>query len=85
MFGIQAQGHAACNNYWMSLSVPNHLSDTQPSVLIGPDGCVIDSCLNNVTSITVNKIDPNADEWDIPCKKARPWRRKARLGEIYKK
>jgi len=84
MFSVQAQGHAACNNIWISFSVPTNLSDKQASCMIGPDGNIIDSCENNVSDIVVHKIDPNAAEWDIPCQKARPWRRKARLGEIYK-
>lgn len=84
MFAIQSQGHAACNNYWLSLSVPSNLSHKQPSCLIGPDGKIIDRCKNGSPDVIVHKIDPNAAQWDIPCKKARPWRRKARHGVIYK-
>ena len=38
IFAIQSQGHAACNNYWISLSVPSNVSHKQSSCLIGPDG-----------------------------------------------
>lgn len=84
MFAIQAQGHAACNNFWVSYSVPSHISHKQSSCMIGPDGKIIENCKNGRPDIIIHKIDPDALEWDIPCKKARPWRRKARLGDIYR-
>ncbi|MEP1231649.1 MAG: carbon-nitrogen hydrolase family protein [Litorimonas sp.] len=83
MFAIQAQGHAACNNIWMSYSVPRNLSRAQASCMIAPDGNVLGTCENNKDDITLHEINPNAPQWDIPCQKARPWRRKARLGDIY--
>jgi deaminated glutathione amidase len=84
MFKIQAQGHAACNNYWVSYSVPENVSHTQASCFIGPDGTIIKRCENGKSGFIVNKINPDAEQWDVPCKKARPWRRLARKGEIYK-
>lgn len=84
MFAIQAQGHAACNNYWLSLSIPQNVSSKQSSVFIGPDGSIISTCKPNQSDLIINSIDPNLDKWDIPCNKARPWRRLARLGDIYK-
>ena len=84
IFAIQAQGHAACNNIWISYSVPAELSATQASCMIGPDGLVLGVCENNKADITLHEINPDAPQWDIPCHKARPWRRKARLGDIYK-
>lgn len=78
MFKIQAQGHAACNNLWMSYSVPTNMSKIQPSCIIGPDGKVIGSCKNGSNDIILNEINPDAEQWDVPCKKARPWRKIAR-------
>jgi deaminated glutathione amidase len=83
MFAIQAQGHAACNNFWVSYSVPANVSHTQPSQLIGPDGSVVGTCDKGVTSVIVHEINPADSKWAIPCHKARPWRRTARKGEIY--
>ena len=83
MFGIQAQGHAACNNYWISYSVPANASAQQPSILLGPDGRIIQSCERNHSDQFIELIDPSAAKWDGPCKKARPWRRRARSREIY--
>ena len=83
MFAIQSQGHAACNNYWVSLSVPSQCSHEQAACLIGPDGHIIDACEHGVSDIIVHEIDPKAAQWDVPCQKARPWRRRARIGDIY--
>jgi len=83
MFGTQAQGHAACNNYWVSYSVPANASAQQPSILLGPDGSIIRSCERNRSKQIVELIDPSDAKWDIPLKKARPWRRLARSREIY--
>jgi predicted amidohydrolase len=84
IFRIQAQGHAACNNYWISYSVPANASHRQPSCCIGPYGSVLDSCGRDTSGFVLSTIDPDAAEWDIPCKKARPWRALARQGDIYK-
>ena len=83
IFAIQSQGHAACNNYWISLSVPSNVSHKQSSCLIGPDGHIIESCAHDISDVIVHRIDPTAAQWDVPCQKARPWRRKARKGDIY--
>jgi predicted amidohydrolase len=73
MFGIQAQGHAACNNYWMSMSVPTNKSQKLPSNFVGPSGDVISRCHSGVDSIVVNEINPEDKQWEVPLKLARPW------------
>ena len=85
IFAIQAQGHAACNNMWVSYSIPANLSAAQAACMIGPDGHVLGVCDNNKADIIIHEINPDAAQWDIPCHKARPWRRKARVGDIYKR
>lgn len=84
MFGIQAQGHAACNNYWLSMSVPTNKSEKLPANFISPNGKVLQKCEPAHDSIIVNEIDPENDLWEIPLKRARPWRREARKGDIYR-
>lgn len=83
MFRIQAQGHAACNCFWISYSVPTNTSYKQASCLIGPDGSVLSTCKNGISDLVMHNIDPNAAEWDIPYNKARPWRKLARSRNIY--
>ncbi|MEM7170759.1 MAG: carbon-nitrogen hydrolase family protein [Pseudomonadota bacterium] len=84
MFKIQAQGHAACNTYWISYSVPANTSHVQASCFIGPDGSLVATCEKEQAGLILNEVDPEEARWDIPCKKARPWRKLARQGDIYK-
>ena len=83
MFAIQAQGHAACNSYWLSFSVPTNKSEHCPSRFIGPDGSVLSTCSSHQSGLTLNTIDPKDQKWEVPIKHNRPWRRRARSGEIY--
>ncbi len=84
MFSIQAQAHAACNNYWLSFSVPTQCSKNTPSQMIGPDGRVINSCEPLKSGFVITSLNRDSEEWEIPIKHARPWRKKARNGDIYK-
>lgn len=84
MFRTQCQAHAASNCYWLSYSVPDNAGDKQTSCFIGPDGEVVGLCDRGSSGLVVGEIDPSDAKWDIPVNKARPWRRRARLGEIYR-
>ena len=84
MFGIQAQGYAATNNYWISMSIPTNESEDLPSQLIMPDGNIQAKCRRSLSSLIVNQIDTENEKWHFPLKIAKPWRRLAREGEIYK-
>lgn len=83
MFGIQAQGYAATNNYWMSMSVPANESSLQPSQFIGPDGAILERCEPDKSHVIISEIDKESKQWDVPLEYARPWRRIAREGSIY--
>jgi len=84
MFGAMAQGHAAANNYWLSVSIPAQFAEALPSGVIGPDGRWMTQCANEPRpDLVVVKLDRSAAEFDIPLNKARPWRRVARDGAIY--
>ena len=83
MFGIQAQGYAATNNYWISMSVPANESAQQPSQLIGPTGEIIGQYERNVSSVEVFEINKDGERWHIALKLAKPWRRIAREGTLY--
>lgn len=84
MFRVQAQAYAAANNYWISFSVPTQQSDIVPSTMIGPDGTIVGTCTPGESGIVVSDLDGEAVEWEIPLKRARPWRTKARQGDIYR-
>ena len=83
MFGIQAQGYAATNNYWISMSIPTNESKEVTSRLIAPNGEVQAKCKRNFSSIRTCEIDTEDDKWKVPLKLAKPWRRIARKGKIY--
>jgi predicted amidohydrolase len=83
MFRVQAQGHAASNNYWFSFAVPTQCSKLAPASLIGPDGNIVNSCSSNKSGITISNLDRNDPKWEVPIKYARPWRTIARKREIY--
>jgi predicted amidohydrolase len=84
MFALQAQGHAACNNTWVSFSVPAQMSSETPSRMIAPDGTILAICKAESSTIITMVVNPDALEWEIPLKRARPWRALAREGEIYR-
>ena len=83
MFGIQAQGYAATNNYWISMSVPTNESSEQPSQFIGPTGKIIGQCRKNKSDIIVFEIDKDDLQWNTALKLAKPWRKIARKGDFY--
>lgn len=83
IFGIQAQGYAASNNYWISMSIPTNTSQLMTSNFISPDGQVLSKCLKEVSSIIVTEINTEDERWHLPLKLAKPWRRQARKGDIY--
>lgn len=85
VFWVQAQAYAASNNLWFSVSTPAQCSGKLASGFIGPDGEII-SRLNtdSRSEIEVIDLDKDAPNFQIALSKARPWRRKARAGNIYK-
>ncbi len=83
MYGIQAQGYAASNNYWISMSVPANESSEQPSQLIGPTGEIIGQCQRSTSDIKVFEINKKDQRWNTALNLAKPWRKMARQGGLY--
>ena len=90
MFGILAQGYAAANNYWFSVSVPAQYASALPSGVIGPDGYWMSQCTRNfsadrdpIPDLALVKLDRSSMSFDVALNKARHWRRIAREGGIY--
>jgi predicted amidohydrolase len=84
IFAVQAQGHAAYTNMWLSFSVPAQMSRETPSRMIAPDGTILATCESASSIVITTVMNPDAPEWEIPLKRARPWRVLARKGEIYR-
>ncbi len=84
MFGVQAQGHAACNNYWISFSVPAQCSDAAASGLIGPGGDWIARCPDDGRQgLVTNTLDRAAPGLDRTFHGPRAWRARARAGDLH--
>lgn len=84
MFGIQAQGYAASHNYWISLSTPVQMSHGLPSRLIAPNGAIQALATQGHAGLVVGELDENDPRWEVALHRARPWRARARSGEIYR-
>ncbi len=82
---IELQGHAAGNNLWISLATPMACNRDLPGGLIGPDGHPVGrfDAVSTDSALSV-PLDHTSPAFDIPLNKARPWRRLARAGAIYR-
>lgn len=84
MFAVQAQGHAACGTYWIGFSVPAQCSGAAPSGLIGPDGRWLGRApADGEPALVVADLDRQAESLFVALNHARPWRAKARTGELH--
>ena len=81
--GVMARAHAATYGYWLSLSSPTSCSRGLPTTLIGPDGHPVATCDANAPGMTLHTIDPNAPRYHVALRLARPWRARARAGELH--
>ena len=80
---LMARAHAATNCFWVSQSTPVACSMTLPSQIVGPDGVVIAACPAGAASMVLHTVDPGTRRFALPLTHARPWRARARSGEIY--
>jgi hypothetical protein len=71
--------------FWFSFSfsVPAQVSNALSSRLIGPNGEVQRAALPTESGLVLNELDADCVEWRIALLHAKPWRAKARKGEIY--
>lgn len=84
MFGTQAQGYAASHSYWFSVSVPAQRSHALSSRLIAPTGHIQAAAAPSTSGLALGRLDAEAPEWTVALQHARPWRAKARAGEMYR-
>lgn len=85
-FQIALRAHAGFNCVWISGATPAQTAHEGPAGIIGPDGKVVAHCAaeqrNQLAFATLDRNDPS---FDGALNKARPWRRQARQGDIYRK
>lgn len=84
MFAVQAQGHAACGAYWIAFSIPAQCSNAAPSGLVGPDGrWLVRAPAAGQPALVVADLDRKAESLFVALNHARPWRARARSGELH--
>ncbi|MGR9470615.1 carbon-nitrogen hydrolase family protein [Rhizobium leguminosarum] len=84
-FQIALRAHAGLNCIWISGAPQVQKSHKGPACIIGPDGNWVARCPASAEpGLTVADIDRDDPLYDIALQKARPWRKRARLGDIYR-
>ena len=84
-FQIALRAHAGLNCIWISAATPAQKAAKGPAGIIGPDGKWVAQCpASPEAGLVTVEIDRNDPAYDIPLQKARPWRMRARQGDIYR-
>lgn len=84
-FQIALRAHAGLNCIWIVGATPAQKAPDGPAGIIGPDGRVIAHCpLSAEAGFVATVLDRANPAYDIALNKARPWRAKARQGDIYR-
>lgn len=79
------QAHAGLNCFWISAATPAQEAAKGPAGIVGPDGKWSSRCnFSSASSLALSILDRDDPDYEIPIKRARPWRASARLGTIYK-
>ena len=82
IFATKARAYAAIHNYWLSLSVPAQTTHLFHSGLIGPHGEVLADA-GGASGLVVGTLDRGDPALRGALQCARPWRARARAGDIY--
>lgn len=84
MFSTLAQGHAACGAFWLGFAVPAQCSSAAPSGLVGPNGkWLAVGPSDGSSTVVVADLDRGSDTLGESLMFARPWRVRARQGELH--
>jgi len=83
LFQTLLRGHAAAFAFWIAASEPQNPNDNSASMLVDPNGEIANQLDNDedLLLVTLDKSDP---AFEVQLQLAKPWRRKARKGDIYK-
>jgi predicted amidohydrolase len=84
IFAVKASAHAAINNYWVGLSAPQQTQHLFPAALFGPNGDTL-AQVEVGDDLVVAHLDPDDPAFHVALDFARPWRARARDGEIYER
>lgn len=82
MGDVMLRAHAATNCLWLAVATPANRAEPASGIM-GPDGHWLARCGSGI-DIAVAELDRADPKLDIALNKARPWRRLARQGDIYR-
>ncbi|MEF2074491.1 carbon-nitrogen hydrolase family protein [Consotaella aegiceratis] len=84
-FQIAMRAHAGLNCIWIAGATVAQNAHKGPAGIVGPDGVVSAACPAVAEfGFAVATLDRDNPAYDVPLNKARPWRAKARAGDIYR-
>lgn len=84
-FQVALRAHAGLNCLWISAATPAQEAEKGAAGIVGPDGKWAAICPPSpVSAYVATQLDRNDPQYHIALHKARPWRAKARLGNIYR-
>ncbi|WP_426228200.1 carbon-nitrogen hydrolase family protein [Pararhizobium sp. DWP3-4] len=84
-FQIALRAHAGLNCLWIGAATPAQKAGKGPAGIIGPDGEWMAQCAPTPEpGLVVADLDRTDPTYDIPLQKGRPWRVRARQGDIYR-
>lgn len=84
-FQIALRAHAGFNCLWISGATPAQTAHEGPAGIIGPDSKIIAHCSTETSNqLAFATLDLNDPIFDEALHKAKPWRRLARQGDIYR-
>lgn len=84
-FQIALRAHAGVNCIWIIAATPTQKAHKGPAGVVGPDGVWGARCAAlPEPEFAMATLDRNDSAYDIPLQKARPWRARARQGDIYR-
>lgn len=84
MDAVLAQAHAAAGTMWLSYAVPVDASTACASRMFAPDGGELARARRGRSQVLVTTVDRADPAWEIPLRRARPWRAEAREGSAYR-
>ena len=84
-FQIALRAHAGLNCIWIAAATPAQDAAKGPAGIIGPDGAwAAQSSPSPEPGLAMAMLDRNDPAYEIALQRARPWRARAREGEIYR-
>lgn len=81
VFEVKARAHASINTYWVAMALPSQTAHLMNSGIIGPDGRYL-AHLDGGEGLVY--ADLNRSDFEVWFERARPWRKSALDGEIYR-